>query len=273
MADSAGRTEETGRAKVAIGGAWGGIRSLVREAFTFAEIKDLVGGSGLPVELLADLQQRPTGGASKSQLVDGIEILFRQVSADDKDRFVARCISTLLRKQPEYRQNLEDALQAVGWGLLADEPYPLALRIDIDLVTLPETAQEGLRTALRRYSGNDLDGAITAICGVVDSLTAAAYEQHKLGDHRGTSYRERITRSFNVKEAAYKAPLAAIGVPQHEVERLWQNQRGAVNQAAYVLAVLRSRFSDAHGRQPAPREVVQRALDVGVFVTRNLLGE
>lgn len=112
----------------------------------------------------------------------------------------------------------------------------------------------------------------TAICGVVDSPTAAAYERHALGDHRSASYQEKVARSFGVKEAAYKAPLVALGVPRDEVDRLWNNRLGAVNQAAYVLAALRSRFSDAHGGQPSPRELVQRALDLGVFATRALLG-
>jgi len=244
----------------------------VRDAFTFAGIKDLVGGAGLPVERLAHLQQRGSGAASKSQLIDSIEILFREVAGDDKDRFVTRCIKAILRQRDAYRPDLEEALQAVGWGLVDDEPQPLFLRLDIDLVALPEAAQEGLRTALRRYRDGDLDGAVTAICGVVDSLTAAAYEKNALGNHRDASYQERVVRSFSVKEAAYKAPLAANGVPPDEVDRLWNNQRGAVNQAAYVLGALRRYFSDAHGGQAAPREVVQRALDVGVFLTRSLLG-
>lgn len=257
---------------MSVGHAWGGIRGLVRGAFTFTGIKDLVGGTGLPVERLAHLQQHPRGGASKGQLIDGIESLFPDVTGDDRDRLVIRCVRALLERDPACRGEVEAALQAVGWGLVGDEPHPLALHLDVDLVMLPEAAREGLRTALRRYRDGDLDGAVTAVCGVVDSLTAAAYEAHGLGDHVGASYQERVARSFATKEAAYRAPLDARGIPKHDIDLLWHNQRGAVNQAAYVLAALRGHFSDAHGGHPTPPEVVQRALDVGVFVTRSLLG-
>lgn len=257
---------------MSVGHAWGGIRGLVREAFTFAQIKDLVGGAGLPVERLAHLRQHAGGGASKGQLIDGIEALFQDVESDDRDRLVVRCVRVLLERDPAHRDDVDAALQGVGWGLVGGEPQPIALQLDVDLVVLPEAAQDGLRTALRRYRDGDLDGAVTAICGVVDSLTAAAYEQHGLGNHVNASYQERVARSFATKESAYKAPLEAQGMPRGDVERLWHNQRGAVNQAAFVLAALRSRFSDAHGGQATPPEVVQRALDVGVFVTRSLLG-
>lgn len=251
--------------------AWRSLRSLVKEAYSFNGMKDLMGHSGLPIEQLAHLQQRQIGGASKGQLIDGIEGVLNHMTQEDREEIVRRCVTTMLQERPAVRPQVEAALATAGWGLVGNEPQSLALAIDVDLASLPAAAQEGLQTALSRYGQGDLDGAITAICGVVDSLTAEAYAQHGLGNHTDAKYQERVARSFDVKETAYKQALAAHGVPQAEVNILWQNERGAVNQAAYVMARFRSNFSDAHGAQAASREMVQRALDIGTFLTRSLL--
>ena len=63
---------------IRIGDAWGSVRGIVREALSFAQIKDLVGESGLPVYRLSPLQQKSSGGASKGQLMDGIDGLFNE---------------------------------------------------------------------------------------------------------------------------------------------------------------------------------------------------
>jgi len=71
-----------------VGDAWGSIRGIIREALSFSQIKDLMGESGLPIHRLAHLQQKSGGGASKGQLMDGIDGLFNCLDEDARDRSV-----------------------------------------------------------------------------------------------------------------------------------------------------------------------------------------
>ena len=71
---------------MSIGDAWGSIRGTVRESLSFAQIKDLVGEAGLPVHQLAHLQQRYSGGATKGQLMDGIDEILITHDEDARNR-------------------------------------------------------------------------------------------------------------------------------------------------------------------------------------------
>jgi len=254
-----------------LGQAWGTIRGVIRQEFSFAGIKDIMGGAGLPVQALSHLQQGSSGYISKGQLMDAIDQVLSQQLPDDQDRIVAACITDAIGQRPQVKASLEERLCRVGWGVTGGQPHPLRLQIDVELAELPEPAAEGLRTALVRYRDGDSDGAVTAICGVVDSLTAAIYESHDLGNLYAATYQERVARAFSVIEQGYRARLADAGLSENEVALLWQNHRGAVNHAAYVLGKYRQAFADAHGAQPTPPTIVQPVLDCAVFIVRSLL--
>jgi|SRR3972149_10506365 len=253
-----------------IGDTWGSIRGIVRDAFSFAQIKDLVGAAGLPVHTLGHLQQRSSGGASKGQLMDAIDGLVTALVSDERDRFVSACITEIIRSRPDIVPSLEEVLFRVGWGLSGEEPHPLDLQIDIDTAELSTPIRTAIANCLRRYRDGDISGALTAICGVVDILTEEQYSAHSLGNHRDDSYQERVSKTFSTLETEYRKPLAGSGLPTEEINRLWHNHRQAVNQAAYVLASFRREFSDAHGPQNAPPALLQRAIDCAAFIVRSI---
>jgi hypothetical protein len=78
-------------------------------------------------------------------------------------------------------------------------------------------------------------------------------------------------QAFRSQEAAVVQSLTDGGFPPDEAERVWQNLRSAVNQAGYVLGAFRREISDVHGAAKASPRVIQRALDVAVFIVRSLL--
>lgn len=252
-----------------IGDTWGSVRGIVREFFSFAQIKDLVGAAGIPVHSLAHIQQKFSGGASKGQLMDAIDGLVAKLEDDDRDRFVVACVAEVFRRNENAHPELSTALSRVGWGISAEGPFPLKLQIDLETTDLSEDVRNAIGTCLARYRDGDFDGAITAICGAVDKLTEEVYASKSLGDPRQDSYQQRVNRAFSSLEAEYGAPLASQ-LPAEKVKQLWSNHRKAVNQAAYVLGVFRSEFSDAHGTQNAQPEFVQRAIDCAVFIVRSL---
>jgi hypothetical protein len=253
---------------IRIGDAWGSIRGIVRENLSFAQIKDLVGEAGLAIQRLAHFQQK-LGGASKGQLMDGIDGLFNEFDEDTRDRFVASCVEGLLERDADFLEDLGTTLGRVGWGVTSSgEVYPLRLQVELETSKLDGRIQQGITKTLRRYRDGDFDGAVTAICGLVDVITEKVYLQKSLGNPRAGKYQERVTKAFQALESEFKAPISSL--KPDEIKKIWNNHRGAVNQAAYVLGAFRRGYSDAHGVQNAEPELVQRAIDCAVFIIRSI---
>lgn len=251
---------------------WGSIRSILRDNFTFYEMKELVGAAGLPTQEISHLRQKQGGGgATKGQLIDGIEGLVNDLSDNELSRFLSALIEDMTDEKPSLRSELETLLERVGWGLSGNTPYPLSLQLDIDMDELPEDLKEGIDRALKRYRDGDKSGAVTAICGVVDSMIEDVYQKMSLGDPHKSSYQEGVSKSFNELESKYKSRFEESGIEDDEIDKLWQNHRSAVNQSAFVLGSLRRNYSDAHGVKDAPKEFVQWAIDCAVFIVRSFL--
>ncbi|HUK99783.1 MAG TPA: hypothetical protein VLX29_02890 [Nitrospirota bacterium] len=253
---------------IKLGDAWGSIRGIIREALSFAEIKDLVGKGGLPIHKLAHIQQKFRGGASKGQLMDNIDELVNELDDDARDRFVVACVEDLLMSGDEVVDKLRTTMGRVGWGVSSDGVYPLRLQVELETSILEKGMQDGISKTLRRYRDGDFDGAVTAICGLVDAITEKVYTEKSLGDHHLDSYHERVSKVYRSLESEYKAPLKIM--KPDEVITVWNNHNKAVNQAAYVLGAFRREYSDTHGPRNTPPELVQRAIDCAVFIIRSI---
>lgn len=253
-----------------IGDAWSSIRRVIREGLSFAQIKDLVGESGLPVHNLSHLQQKYSGGASKGQLMDGIDGLYNYLDEDSRNRFVVACVEGILKKDNTLLEELQTTLGRVGWGVSLDGVYPLRLQIELETFKLDDRINEGIQKTLHRYRDGDFDGAVTAICGLVDSITEKVYDAKILGNHRDASYQERVAKSFRALESEFKRSLSNID--EDSRDKMWNNHCGSVNQAAFVLGMFRRKYSDVHGVQDAAPQLVQRAIDCAVFIVRSISG-
>lgn len=255
-----------------IGNAWASIRGTLRNEFSFAQIKDIVGAAGLPVHEIAHVQQKFRGGASKGQLMDQVDGLAARLDHDDQDRFVIACIEEIIHRKEQVIDDLEIVLNRVGWGVSESGVFPLRLQIDLETRDLADFARDGLAKCIRRYRDGDFDGAITSICGVIDQLTETVYDSHSLAYHKSDSYQQRVVRSFSALEVEFRRPFDGTDISADETNRIWQNHRGAMTQSAYVLGAFRREFADVHGVKDAPAALVQRALDCAVFVVRTVSG-
>jgi len=255
---------------IRVGDAWGSIRGVVREALSFAQIKDLVGEAGLPIHRLAHLQQKGSGYTSKGQLMDGIDGLLNNLDEDARDRFVTTCVEGLLKRRESLLEDLHTTLGRVGWGVTSEGVYLLRLQIELETSTLDERMKKGISKTLRRYRDGDFDGAVTAICGIVDAITEKVYSEKSLGNHHEASYQERVSKAFRALSNEFKVPLS--GLTEEENNKIWNNHKGAVNQAAYILGTFRRKYSDVHGVQSAVPQLVQRAIDCAVFIVRSIGG-
>jgi len=74
---------------------WGPIRSLLEREFSFNSIKELVALSGLDITGIAHLQQRASGGATKGQLICGVDAVYTSIPQDQKKRFLVNLTVTV----------------------------------------------------------------------------------------------------------------------------------------------------------------------------------
>lgn len=252
---------------------WSVLRGTIIAEYTFNEIKALAGAAGLPVHQLGHLQQRSGFRSSTlGQLMDGVDGIFAELSELEQDRVVRNIVRDLWEQREPVREQLSDLLERVGWGITDGEPHPLEIQVDIEVSSLPDEERTLVSKSLRRFREGDVDGSVTAICSVIDTLTERIYEEVALGNHRDDTYQQRVNRAFSTREAAVVQSLSAGGFPPSEAQQVWHNLRGAVNQAGYVLGAFRREISDVHGASKASPQVVQRALDAAVFIVRSLLG-
>jgi hypothetical protein len=219
---------------------------------------------------LANLQQKWKGGTSKGQLMDAVDGLVNNLDSEQRNRFVVACIEEMTARNSEAKEELEKALKRVGWGISGSSAYPLQLQVSVETADLSEESMTGISTALSRYREGDFDGAITAICGAVDSQTETIYAKNNLGDHKAASYQERISKSFSSMEGSFKAALQSPAPTQDDLKLIWSNHQKAISCAGYVLGAFRRDYSDVHGAKDAPKQLVQSALDCAVFIIRSL---
>lgn len=112
---------------------------------------------------------------------------------------------------------------------------------------------------------------MTAICGAVDLITEEVYNKKQLGNPHDCSYQQRINKVFSCYREDFELSFADVqGIDEDELTRIWNNLRGSVNQAAYVLGSFRRHVSDAHGTADCTRAFVQKALDCATFILRSL---
>jgi hypothetical protein len=250
---------------------WDVIRGLIKENFSFGNIKDLIGVSGLPIHELSHLQQRNSSiGSTKSQLMDGIDKIYSETQQEQKQTFLLNLLEEILNRNSDLHDEIDSSLRNIGWQLQGNIPLPLELSITIDLKELPMTFQENITKALKRYRDGDFPGCITTICGLVDNLTENIFKLYSIGDHASCKYHERVGKSIKAFETEYKNQFKGI-IQEKELNHLWNNHSKSISQAGYVLGSFRRHFSDVHGEKETNLKFVQISIDCAIYIIRNLL--
>ena len=227
---------------------WSAIRGVIINSFTFNKIKEIAGASGLPVHKLSHLQQRslPARSASKSELLEA-------------------SVQTNIKKENEV-------IQRFGWQIQNGKLCTTDLHFDDTTENYKQEIQDTIGICMQRYIDGDYAGAITSICGAVDSMTEHVYDIKQIGNVYIDSYQQRVNRAFTSFEKEYKYEFDGIdSIDDNELTKIWNNHRSAVNHAAFILGSFRRNISDAHGPNECPKQFVQKALDCGTFILRSIL--
>lgn len=192
---------------------WGAIRSILHDGYSFSGIKRLAGFAGFDMGRLAHLEQKATGGATKSQLLSALDKEFDDYLEDAQKQIVAILCERMAKEKPDSHDALAKALQPLGWQLVENRIVPLAIFDMADLVELPNTAAQDLRKGAVRLRDGDLSGAIASACSAIDAITEQIYLEHGLGKPGIAAFQEKVKKSLLAvafKETT-RAELKALG--------------------------------------------------------------
>jgi len=252
--------------------AWNALRATLQNDFSFYDIKEIVGLAGFNVASIAHLEQSAGGGATKGQLMTGIDRGLNALDEASFKHFIAVVAEEVLKRRPDSRESLENNLSRLGLGLSGNAVIPIALFDISDLPELPAESQHDLTKALQRFRDGDLSGAISSACGALDATTSSIYSSAGLGDPTKASFQERCKRSLEARGVIpqMERQLRELGWYEQEIKLFRKNFEGAMNQGAYVIQALRSNMGDVHGTKPILKPLVFDSLKWAELMLRAL---
>lgn len=238
--------------------AWNAVRSVLENHFSFYTIKEIVGLAGLDVTSLSHLEQKSGGGATKGQLMTGIDKGLAQLDADNKKHVLNILIEEIIQRKADLEEKLERYLDRLGWQITDGNVIPIEIIDKTDLAEFPHQARADLIKAATRFRDGDLSGSLSSACAAVDSVTADIYAKHSLGDAAAASFQERCKVAIKHTGVLTRmiGELQSLGWDEKHIKPLSNNFEGALNQAANVMQTLRSKMSDVHGTKPVLRPMV-----------------
>ena len=252
--------------------AWSALRVVLRDVFKFYDIKEIAGLAGVDVTRLARLEQKASGGASKGQLITALDGEIGQLENATKARVLNHMAEEVVSRRSDQTERLQEYLSRLGWQLVDGRLIPIEV-IDVsELSELPITATADLTKAAVRLRDGDLDGALAAACGAVDSATAAVYEEEGLGSPGRDSFQTRCRKALGARGTIEEVrdELIGLGWTREDSKMLAHNLRGALNHGANVMQRLRSEMSDVHGSKRVIRALVFDSLKWAALIVRML---
>ena len=258
--------------------AWNPFRSALQNNFSFYEIKDIVGLAGLDLTLpiIANLEQKAGGGASKGQLMTGIDRALSYLDDERKLKFIEIVAEKVVpRLSPNLREELDSHLGRLGLGIAGNAVISLKIFDASELPELPVESRDDIVKAAQRLRDGDLSGALSAACGAVDAATSAVYKSSGLGDPGKASFQEKCKRALEAKGVfvELEQELRSLGWEDSDITKFKNNFEGSLNQAAYIMQTLRSRMGDVHGTKPVIKPLVFDSLKWAELIVRALQTE
>lgn len=253
--------------------AWIALAPVLKDAFKFYDIKEIMGLAGLDVTRLAHLEQHAgSGSASKGQLITALDGEVGSLEIAAKRRVLNHVAEEIVSRRPGEIQRLQICLDRLGWQFVEGRLIPIELFDAGELAELPQAAREDLVKAASRLRDGDLGGALAAACGAVDATTAAVYDENGLGPPHKDSFQARCAKALKAKgmDEQVRTELTAIGWEASRADRLADNLRGALNQGANVMQALRSGMSDVHGSKHVVPALVFDSLKWAALIVRML---
>jgi len=241
-----------------VNSAWSAASAVLKNTFSFYDIKEIVGLAGFDSTKISHLVQRSGSSVSKGQLITVIEQHLSDFNSNDKRHFLNIVIEEMLERNNSIKEQLEKYLSRLGWQVIDSSVIPIEILDRKELEELDEACKQDLIKSAKRFRDGDLSGALSSACGAVDSITNKIYNEKQLGDAGKASFQERCKVSLNAVGIfkTVEHDLKDINWVDSGIVPFNKNLEGALNQAAYVMQSLRANMSDVHGTKPVLKPLV-----------------
>ncbi len=258
-----------------INSAWCAASAVLKNNFSFYDIKEIVGLAGFDNSQIAHLVQRSGSSVSKGQLITEIEQKFSQFDDESKRHFLNIVIEEMIERSSAVEEQLEKYLLRLGWQIIDNSVIPIGLLDRNDLEELDEVSKEDLIKSAKRFKDGDLSGALSAACAAVDSITNKIYQNRNLGDATKASFQERCVVALKAVGVytAISNQLKDIDWKDSGIIPFNKSFESSLNQAAFVMQNLRANMSDVHGTKPVLRPLVFDSIKWAQILVRLLSGE
>ena len=120
--------------------------------------------------LLAHLEQRSSGGATKSQLLSAIDLQVREMAPSEQDRFLRITTEEILGRQSALEPLLRSYLERLGWTLYEGRIVQVEVLDVSELLELPVEAHADLLKAATRFRDGDLSVGCPKVASRVQFL-------------------------------------------------------------------------------------------------------
>jgi len=257
-----------------INSAWSAVSAVLKNKFSFYDIKEIVGLAGFDSGKIAHLVQRSGSSVSKGQLITAIDRGLSDFTDESKRHFLNIVVEELLERNPAVEGQLETYLSRLGWHVIDGVVLSIEILDRNDLEELDALAREDLVKSAKRFRDGDLSGSLSAACGAVDSVTTKIYHDKGLGDAAKASFQERCKVALNNVGvfSAISDELKDLEWKDSGVIPFNKNLEGSLNQAAYVMQSLRANMSDVHGTKPVMKPLVFDSIKWAQIIVRLLSG-
>ena len=268
-----------------INSAWAAVVPILRKC-SFDDIKSIVGLAGFDIKILNSLGYYEHYGRSVpdgDQLVTEIEKRFLYFSDEIKQSFLNIVIEEILsseynlnsygRNVKKIEDRLRYCLNRLGWQVIDSKVLPIEVLDLSDLEELEPSAREDLIKAATKFRDGDLNGAILSAYAAVESVIARVYRDKNLGEvDYSKSFQCRCKKALGATGVytAIDGQLTGIEWKDGDIKVFGQNLEGSLNQAAYVLQLLRNNMSDAHGKKPVIKPLVFDSIKWSQIIVRLL---
>ena len=258
-----------------VNSAWSAVSAVLKNTFSFYDIKEIVGLGGFDSTKISHLVQRSGSSVSKGQLITVIEQHLSDFTINEKRHFLNIVVEEMFERNSSIEEQLEKYLSRLGWQVIDASVIPIGILDRDELEELDEACKKDLIKAAKRFRDGDLSGALSAACGAVDTITSKIYLNKQLGDAGKASFQERCKVSLNAKGifTAVENDLKDIKWKDSGIVPFNKNFEGALNQAAYVMQSLRSNMSDVHGTKSVLKPLVFDSIKWAQIIIRLLSGQ
>ncbi len=258
--------------EISLNQAWGAIRVVLQEAFSFNGIKNISGLAGIDVTGLAHLVQRQNLGATKGELISALDCEVDHLNNQVKAQVLIRFAEAIVDERPDFKDDLERNLERLGWQLECGNLVPIEIFDITELKELPEPSKKDLIKAAKRLREGDLNGALSSACAAVDSVIEDVYSEHGIKSQPKDGFQVRYKTALRAKGTInrLKTDLSAKGWENENLKLLINNVDGALTQGAKVMEILRRTMSDIHGSKEVYKPLVFDSLKWAALIIRML---